>query len=222
MGSLLLLNGSPKAERANTLVMLAPLGEGWAAEGGEVRVLHLARKTEFAEAIAAFPDADAVVLGMPLYTDSMPSPVKDFIEALAPYRGGKGNPMLGFLIQSGFFEALHSRTLERYLAKLAGRLGSPYAGTIARGGGEAVGQMPPQANRKLFSALRALGSGLARGEAFDSESLRIAAGTERFAPPVAAALNVAFLAPVLQGFWNRQLKKNGAWEERFATPYAPR
>ena len=122
---LLLLDGSPRGARSNTMKMLARVAEGWAQAGGAApEVLHLAHPADFERAVAAFAEAETVLLGMPLYTDAMPALVMAWIEALAP-RVGQANPRLGFLVQSGFPEALHSRPLERYLEKLARRLGSP-------------------------------------------------------------------------------------------------
>ena len=88
--------------------------------------------------VQAFAGAECVLLGFPLYTDAMPGMVKHFIEALEPLAGRKDNPSLGFLVQSGFPEGLHSRYVERYLEKLAERLGCPYLGTIVKGNGEGV------------------------------------------------------------------------------------
>ena len=177
MNSLLLLNGSPRGERSNSMKMLARVAEGWERGGGQQpEVLHLARRADFDRAVEAFAGADVVLLGMPLYTDSMPALVKAYIEALAPRvavaREGGANPTLGFLVQSGFPEALHSRPLERYLEKLARRLGSPYAGTIVRGGGESLQMMPDEANKKLWARLRALGEQLARDGRFGEAELK--------------------------------------------------
>ena len=126
---------------------------------------------------------------MPLYTDSMPALVKTYIEALARY-AGRAAPTLGFLVQSGFSEALHSRPLERYLAKLAPRLGCAYAGTIVRGGGESLQAMPDEASKKLWERLRGLGES-SRATAASTSSLAEVAGTERFSPVTAAALWLA-------------------------------
>jgi hypothetical protein len=221
MSSLLLLNGSPRGARSNSMKMLSRVGEGWEASDGEApRVLHLAKRTDFSEAVVAFSEADTVVLGMPLYTDSMPGLVKTYIEALAPYVGREGNPRIGFLVQSGFQEALHSRALEAYLAKLAIRLGCAYAGTIVRGGGEALQMMPDEANKKLWEGLRGLGSSLLTEGRFDPDLLSQVAGTERLSPMMAATLSAASHLPVMNFYWNGMLKKNGVWDERFATPYA--
>jgi flavodoxin-like protein len=222
MGSLLLLNGSPRGPRSNSMRMLTRVAAGWQAAGGdEPTVLHLAKSADFEQAVAVFADAGTVLLGMPLYTDSMPGLVAEFVEALEPVVGRSGNPRIGFLVQSGFMEPLHSRGLERYLAKLATRLGSPYAGTIVRGGGEALQQMPDEACRTLFGRLEALGEQLARDGRFEAATLAQVAGRESFSGVTAAALALALKLPVAQFYWSGQLKKNGAWDRRFDAPYGP-
>jgi len=206
--------------------MLTRVAEGWQRGGGQPpEVLHLARRPGFDRAVEAFASADVVMLGMPLYTDSMPAIVKTYIEALAPnVEAGRTEgmpPTLAFLVQSGFPEARHSRPLERYLEKLARRLGSPYAGTIVRGGGEALQSMPDGANKKLWARLRTLGEQLARDGRFGAAELRAIAGIERFSTLTAALAGLVFKLPVAQFYWNGQLKKNGVWERRFAAPYGP-
>ncbi len=221
MSSLLLLNASPRGPRSNSLRMIERVGEGWTRVGGAApETLHLAKSSDFEIAVEAFGVADTVLIAMPLYTDSMPALVKTYIEALERYVGRAGNPRLGFLVQSGFTEALHSRPLERYLAKLAVRLGCEYAGTIVRGGGESLQVMPDEAAGKLFERLRLLGESLCRDGRFDDETLAKVASTERLSPAAAVAMSVAMkVVPVTQFYWNGQLKKNGAWDRRFAAPY---
>ncbi len=226
MSSLLLLNGSPRGERSNSMRMLAWVAQGWQRAGGQApQVLHLARPSDFAQAVEAFVPADVVLLGMPLYTDAMPGIVKSYIEAIAPRvsaaQAGQTTPTLGFLVQSGFPEALHSRLLERYLQKLAQRLNAPYAGTIVRGAGESLQSMPEEATRKLSGRLRVLGQQLAREGRFGAAELKAVAGIERFSAGAAALLSLAAKLPLVNYYWNRQLKKNHAWERRFAAPYAP-
>ena len=221
MNSLLLLNGSPRGPRSNSMRMLTRVAEGWQAAGGsDPTVLHLAKRADFERAVTEFAGAGTALLGTPLYTDSMPALVAEFIEALEPMVGRTGNPRVAFLVQSGFSEPLHSRGLERYLAKLAGRLGSPYAGTVVRGQGEALQVMPDEALGKLFGHLRALGGQLASDGRFASETLAEVAGKERFSPVTAAAMSLALKLPVAQFYWDQQLKKNGAWDRRFAAPSA--
>lgn len=221
MPSLLLLNGSPRGVRSNSLKMLSRVADGWERGGGQApQVLHLSRRADFAKAVEGFAQHDTVLLGMPLYTDAMPALVMTYIEALAPYVGCPGNPRLAFLVQSGFFEALHSRFLERYLERLAQRLECSYAGTIVRGGAEVLFDKPEEKNERLWEQLRGLGESLAAGEKFDSDLLSEAAGVERFPRTTASIMRAVFKLPVSQSFWNKQLRENGVWNERNATPYA--
>jgi len=226
MNSLLLLNGSPRGERSNSSKMLARVAEGWMQSGGQpAEILHLANPANFARAVNAFHESNVVLLGMPLYTDAMPGLVKTYIEAIgsraktAPSSALK--PALGFLVQSGFTEALHSRFVERYLEKLAQRLGVPYAGTIVRGGGGAIEEMPENANNKLWQGLCTLGEQLARDGRFSETELKAVAGIERFPRLVATLLSIAVKLHLVEFMWNSQLKKNGVWERRFAAPYGP-
>lgn len=222
MRSLLLLNGSPRGVRSNTTRMLTRVAEGWGEAGGdEPVILHLTKPDEFRRALAEFESAGTVLLGMPLYVDSMPTLVAEYIEALEPLAAREGNPRMGFLLQSGFPEAVHSRGLERYLKKLAGRLGSPYAGTIVRGGGEALQVMPDDALSGLFGKLRELGIELAQQGSFAQATLDRVARFERCSPLSAAAKSLLFKVPVTQFYWNGQLKRNGAWDRRFDAPYGP-
>jgi NAD(P)H-dependent FMN reductase len=224
MNSLLLLNGSPRGERSSSMKMLKRVAEGWVRGGGaQPEVLHLVRRAQFERAVEAFAGADMVLLGAPLYTDAMPALVKAYIEALAPRveaaRAGGANPTLAFLVQGGFPEAAHSRPLERYLEKLARRLGSHYAGTIVRGNGEALQAMPEQANRKLWARLQMLGEQLARDGRFGAAELKAVAGIERFSQFAVMLMSLACRIPVFQFYWNGMLKRNGAWARRFAAPY---
>jgi hypothetical protein len=226
MNSLVLLNGSPRGERSSSMKMLKRVAEGWVCGGGvKPEVLHLVRRAQFVRAVEAFAGADVVLLGTPLYTDAMPALVKAYIEALAPRveaaRSGGTNPTLAFLIQSGFPEAAHSRPLEQYLEKLARRLCSHYAGTIVRGGGEALQAMPEQANRKLWARLQMLGEQLARDGYFGAAELKAVAGAERFSPFAIKLTSLACRIPAIQFYWNGMLKKNGTWQRRFAAPYGP-
>jgi hypothetical protein len=203
--------------------MLARLAEGWEQAGGAPpEVLHLARRADRARAAEAFAGADVVMLGMPLYVDSMPAPVLEWIAALGPLRAAHGPaPVLGFLVQSGFPEALHARPLQRYLEKLARRLGSPCAGTIVRGAGESLQMRPDRSNGRLWTRLRTLGGQLARDGRFGAAELSAMAGTERFRPVAAALVAVAFKVPLTQFYWNLQLRRNGARDRSFAAPYGP-
>ncbi len=215
---LTVFNGSPRGKSGNTEVFLRHLLQGWTSiEGNEYETFFLRRVQDTEQFAQAFAEAKCVLLAFPLYTDAMPGIVKAFIESLAPYRGREGNPPIGFLVQSGFPEAAHSRHVERYLEKLAARLGCRYLGTVVRGGGEGARWMPE--DHKLFLSLQAIGRTWAERGALDEEQLCALAKPERFPRILGPLFRVLLKTEKAQGYWNRRLEENGAYEERFARPY---
>lgn len=215
-GSLALFNGSPRGRRGNTPLMLAQLAQGF---GGPVETYHLVRLKETEAMVQALAGAECALIGFPLYTDAMPGIVKRFFEALQPLRERGINPPLGFLVQSGFPEGLHSRYVERYLEKLAVRLGSPYLGTIVKGGGEGTRLMPEQMNRALFANLQALGAGLAAEGRFDPTLLEAVTKPEQFPAILGPVFQVFLKTPHAHSYFDSLLKQNGAYERRFAQPF---
>jgi multimeric flavodoxin WrbA len=214
---LTLFNGSPRGRRGNTPIFLEHLAQGF---GGAVEMHHLIQIKQTERFVQAFAEAECAWIGFPLYTDSMPGSVKHFFEALGPLAGRTDNPPVGFVVQSGFPEGLHSRYVERYLEKLAARLGSPYLGTIVKGNGEGVRIMPPEANRRLFDQLHSLGAGLAYEGKLDPETLARIANPEGFPVILDPVFRIFLRLPAAHAYFDDMLRKNDAYERRFATPFA--
>jgi multimeric flavodoxin WrbA len=218
---LTVLNGSPRGKTSNSRALLDHFLEGLLeTDGNTCEVLYLNRVNSQDEFVQAYTEAEAVLMAFPLYTDAMPAMVKTFIESLAPLRGQPGNPPMGFIIHSGFNEPAHSRYLERYLEKLTRRLGSRYLGTIVRGGSEGIQLMPPMMTRKLFRTMRELGQVFGQTGTLDQSLVRSLAKHERFSWRGRLLLNVMVRLGITDSYWNGQLKKNVAFERRFARPYA--
>lgn len=213
---LTLFNGSPRGKRASTPLMLEQFAKGF-GKGYEMH--HLVYLKNTPDFIQAFEQAECVWLGFPLYTDAMPAITKHFIEALEPLTNRQNNPPIGFLVQSGFIEGLHSRYVERYLESLANRLGSPYLGTIVKGGGEATYLMPPQATKPLFSKLQALGAGFALEGQLDPRIMKKIASPERFPKILLPLLRYFMTKPASHSYFDNMLKKNGVFENRYARPF---
>ena len=218
---LTVFNGSPRGKTGNTQVLLEQFAGGFEANAGRSHETYYLNHAGEAERFRqAFAEAEHVLLGFPLYADAMPGIVKAFIETLEPFRGRANNPSIGFLVQSGFPEAAHSRYVERYLERLASRLGCPYAGTIVKGNGEGVRLTPPEKNRKLFEALQQLGATYGQTGQFDPALLEALAKPERFPKITVPLFKLLLKTKVANMYWDNQLKENGAYERRFARPYA--
>ena len=213
-------NGSPRGRSGNTNILLRQVVEGIeSVSSPEITWIYLNDDRKRKIAHEAFREADVVVLGFPLYTDGMPGLVKAFIESLEPYTGREGNPRMAFLVQSGFQEAHHSRFVERYLEKLALRMNASYAGTIVKGGCEGLRLQPEESHGALFAQLTVLGTNLALEGVFDQERLHLLSKPEKYSRILAMLFWLALRLPITQSYWDNQLKKNGAYEARFARPF---
>jgi len=173
--------------------------------------------------IKLFQEAEQVLLAFPLYTDAMPAIVKTFIESLEPLCGKEGNPDIGFIVQSGFPEAIHSRYVERYLEKLATRLRCRYKGTVIRGmgeiiRGEAIGAVPGWMNKKLYKSFYELGKSLGKTGEFNEQIVRKLAKPERLTKFNFWVFKLLYnITSII--YWNKMLKENNAFEKRFDKPY---
>ncbi len=216
---LTVINGSPRRGRSNTEFLIKLFLEGFESVEGNSSENHYINSKDWPEkGVDVFSSAECVLLGFPLYADAMPSKVMAFIESLKPLCRRKSNPDILFHVQCGFPEAFHLRPVERYLAGLAGRLGCRHIGTIVRGGGEGVREMPEKFTRKLFENYRELGRRFGENGELDPALLKKVAGPERLSI-VGRLMIRAFLAPIVARNWDTALKKNGVYEQRFDRPH---
>lgn len=212
---LTVFNGSPRGKGSNTKILLEHFINGFmTTDGNTYELAYLNRVKDSDNSIKLFRDAEQVLLAFPLYTDAMPAIVKTFIESLEPLCGKEGNPDIGFIVQSGFPEAIHSRYVERYLEKLAVRLRCRYKGTVVRGGVEGIRALPAKMTRKLFKSFYELGKSFGETGEFDEQIVR------RFAQPERLTKFQFWVFKLLgHNYWNSMLKKNNAFEKRFDKPY---
>ncbi len=226
---LLICNGSPRGKGGNTALLLKHFTDGFAAyPENTFEVAYLQRVNEHASIAKKARAAGAVIIAFPLYADSMPAIVKDFIETLGSTqpkgRASKKQrefPPIGFIVQSGFPEAIHSRYVERYLEKLARRLNGRYIGTIIKGGVEGIQEKPDFLNKRLFMAFRSLGRHFGVTKEFHPIIVKKLAPMERFSPVGRFFIRLLIHTGLADSGWIKPLKQNGAYERRFDKPYQP-
>ncbi len=223
---LAIFNGSPRGKKSNTKLLLDQFERGVKESGAgteenplKIESAMLIRVKDKEEHVEMFEDAERVVLAFPLYTDCMPAVVKGFIEALEPFLGRKKNPAIGFVVQSGFPETAHSRYVEKYLEKLARRLGCEYLGTVIKGGVEGLQVKPPKMTAKLLDAFYQLGLRFGKTGTFDQEIIKQLAGKERFSPLAVLGFKLLSLTGLTDIYWTKQLKDNHAYDDSFARPF---
>jgi len=214
---LTVLNGSPRAEKSNTAILLGHFAEGFLETPGNVidTIFLIRERPGFEKALKAFREEELILLAFPLYVDAMPGSVKDFIEALAPLKGTRPELTLMYLVQNGFPETCHNRPVARYLGKLTQRLGCRFGGAILKGGCEGLDVQPPFLVDKVFRLFREVGKDFGQAGMLNETLLAKLARPEHLTPE-----NVSQIIPMVNSFlWDALLEKNGAKEKSFARPY---
>lgn len=211
-------NGSPKMKKSNTNQLLSLFIKGFCSiEGNTATVHYLANKKERDKQIEDFENEELIIIAMPLYCDAMPSIVKDFIEAL-PDKTQNGNRKLGFIIQAGFQESYQLSFLKAYLDTIPKYIPCQYLGTVAKGGVDALNSQPAFIANKVYKNIERLGKNLAINGVFDRKI------TNLFAKPYKYSTFELFLfktifSKVAENYWNKQLKANRCFEQRYDKPY---
>ncbi|MBW2700851.1 MAG: flavodoxin family protein [Deltaproteobacteria bacterium] len=217
---LLVLSGSPRAT-SNTAILMDHLCKGFRQHEGNVSTfLELKSRSQREKALAAWNKADLVVFGLPLYVHAMPGHLKLFFETLENTQPRPGR-RVAFVVQSGFPEAHHSRWLEQYLARLPARWDATYLGTVVRGGIEGIQIKPPFLTKKLYAQFAGLGDSLGRHACLDRKLVKAIAACESLSPFRRQAFSFFRRIGLTNCYWNKQLRDNGAFEQRFARPLSP-
>lgn len=217
---LTIFNGSPRGKGSNSKILTEQLLRGFTEAGdNDYEIHYITHNDRSVERLKAFETAEAVLLIFPLYIDSVPAIVKKFIEELEPFCGRDDNAKILYFVHSGFPEAHQSRFIERYLEKLAHRLGCEYLGTVVKGGSEGIQGQPEQMTRKTFDKIYRIGKDFGETGTLNACLLEKLAKPERY-----SALSMALFGwiPILTAkllYWDPQLKKNGVFEKRYDKPY---
>ncbi|MFC2090976.1 NAD(P)H-dependent oxidoreductase [Bacteroidota bacterium] len=218
---IIIYNGSPRGRKSNTRLLMDSFIEGLSAvrTNYEVEVYYLASRSDRRAGMMAFPGADRVIIAFPLYTDSMPGIVKEFIDQLEPYSRAERAPDMGFVVQSGFPEPAHSRPIEKYVQRLAEKLGARYIGTVVKGGVEGIQIMPGWMTRKLYKRFNKLGRHYGLHGEFNQVIIKKLTPYERFSKLRIWVFNRMRKTRLANFYWDNQLKANGVFDHRFAHPF---
>lgn len=216
---LTIFNGSPRNQKSNSKILAGQFLAGYSeVKKEDVPTYYLASRKKRPEQLEAYNLAETLILIFPLYTDSMPGIVKEFIEQIAALEK-QGEKNIGFIVHSGFPEAIHSVYLERYLKKLAVRLGHNYLGTVIRGGVEGIQIMPSWMTRKLYKRFRKLGRHFTQTGQFEPKTLARLRKPYRLTPLRVFVMRYIVPGRFLNFYWIKNLKENKALANSFDRPY---
>lgn len=156
MGGIMILNGSPRAPVSNS--------KGYA----DIFREKCGRKTEYfsitdkdrRRLCSKLVEASDLLLVFPLYVDSLPAILLEFLKELEKKPPEK-KPVISVIINCGFLEYGQNDTAVKMIELFCGRNGYPFGSVLKIGGGEAILGTPFKflVSRKIKKLASALTSG---------------------------------------------------------------
>lgn len=133
MGSLLIVNGSPRAPRSNSRQYAALLRDRWDGLVEEYAVTD----NRHAEIGARLGEFDELALVFPLYADALPAALLRFLVALEGAHGGK-RPRVHAIVNCGFLEPMQNHVAVEMLRLFCAQQGFEFGMALCIGAGEAI------------------------------------------------------------------------------------
>jgi NAD(P)H-dependent FMN reductase len=219
--SLVIFNGSPRGEKSNSGLMADSFVKGFSSETEEnISIFYLINKKEMNIHKEEFRRAEEVIFIFPLYADAMPGIVKEFFEEVEEY--DSAGKRIGFIIHSGFPETVHSACLAEYLQRFAEIIKAEYMGTVISGESESLKFVPEKMKNKKLSPFYHLGKKYALDREFNEDITLELGKLYKFNVFILIILRICIFLRIFNIMWNKELKKNGSLDKRFARPYQDR
>jgi multimeric flavodoxin WrbA len=210
----IIINGSPKGKNGNTEIFIQNF---ISCMDHKPEVRRIAEE-DYEELSNLTQKYDSIILAMPFYIHSMPGIAMRFIEHLKA-NTGNAHKSIGFILQCGFPEASQCDYLIRYFNCLSEELNMDYLGTFIKGDSAGTYMMPKYMTRKLFNNLKNLGRIYEETGKFDTTIIQ-----KMMQPYEVKGFKLKFMRfakriGLMDIMWNKFLKENKAFEERFARPF---
>jgi multimeric flavodoxin WrbA len=142
------INGSPRGKKATSHTILKHLNERVKSPSKEIYSLLPSQKTGYEKLMDEIQEATDVIIAFPLYVDSIPALLQDFMENYnEEYKNGKisGNKNLYVIINCGFPEAEHNMTAMAIMKEFARTSGFKWMSGLGIGMGGMINpeNIPP-------------------------------------------------------------------------------
>jgi len=214
--SLMVFNGSPRGKKSNSAVITS-----WFSKNLEdPTIVYLNKIKHFDDYIDASKAYDKLLFVFPLYVDGMPGQVKAFFEKMYEHKDAFESKHVTFIIHSGFSESIHSKNLKKYLIRFSSLMNVNNHGVIIIPGSEGFRIMPENMTKKKAALTASLGSMFMSASPYNQSMVQKLEGIEKLNWLQTQLFKVACKLGLLNFYWNKELKKNNAYGNRFDQPYA--
>ena len=173
-----IINGSPRTEKySNTEKIIDAFAEGLSEAGASFERYAISNKNNWERARTAYMNNAEVIIALPLYVESVPGILLEFLETL-PKKDT--NTRISFILQGGFAEASQLDCGTEFLKKLPNYLGVSYGGTLIKGDNFGIRVVKNDDVIKLTGPYKEMGKAFVTENGFNDETVKKYAGPEYF------------------------------------------
>ncbi len=188
---IVIMNGSPRTKQfSNTDKIIQWFAKGLDEKGATYEVYTLSNRREWDSAREAFAQNDNIIIALPLYVESAPSFLLEFLESLPTTRQKPAR--MSFILQGGFAEGCQLRCGEQFLKSLPAQLGCDYAGCLVRGNNFGIRITKGKGQEKILKPYLAMGRSFALNGNFMTPEASKFTGPETFPWVVRTFITLAF------------------------------
>jgi len=188
-----IINGSPRVKKfSNTDKIIQSFGKGLEEIGGTYTLYTISNRGEWDAAREAFMTSDRIIIALPLYVESAPGLLLEFLETLPTER--KRPAELSFILQSGFAEGCQLRCGEQFLKSLPEQLGCKFGGCLLHGDNFGIRIMEGKARDRVLNPYIAMGRSYGKNGNFFTPEAEKFIGPEKFSWFVRTMIKLVFWA----------------------------
>lgn len=176
---IIIINGSPRScQQSNTTKILQAFVKGYEEDGNTYELYSLSRSSEWNAAREAYLTNEKIIFALPMYVESIPSLMLEFLETLPTERQLPAE--LSFILHGGFDEGYQFRLYERLLMSVTDQLGCTYGGCLIKGGSFMLRVLSDYEVEKMTMPYIEMGRSYAWNGDFLTPAARQFTGTERY------------------------------------------
>jgi len=218
---IVIINGSPRVKKnSNTNKIIQAFAEGLEKAGITHKLYSLSNHAEWDEAREAFMTNDNIIIAVPLFVESLPSLLLEFLSTLPTER--KQPAKLSFILHGGFDEGHQLRLGEKFLQSLPAQLGCTSGGVLVKGGSFLLRNRENSYIKKMTDKILAsyakMGLSFARNGSFSTPEAQKFTGPEKNPWIGILLFNLIFKRIVKKNF-ERIAQEWGCSEPLDAKPY---
>lgn len=213
-----IINGSPRThEFSNTSKILLSFVKGLENADVTYELYSLSSLKEWDSARNAFLTNDKIIFALPMYVESIPSLMLEFLDTLPAERQCPAE--LSFILHGGFDEGYQFRLCEKLLKSITVQLGCNYGGCLIKGGSFMLRLFEKDKVERMTKQYTKMGISYAQHGNFVTPEAKRFTGPERY-PWLVRQIAGLFLKLVVNKKFEQFAQDWGCYEPLNNKPYA--